>query len=155
MRILFFFIMFVNVNFILAENLEGVYFKKNPKRIVFFKMRPRVVPKQYIYVHFNSDTTMIYINTIGWLGRSLQTMEYKYKIENNVFIFEKTLGAGDIIIDTGEIKNDILYISFCGWELKKAKLSDVEKFIKEYSDYLKEWKKICFHNGYTVPCNSP
>ncbi len=130
-----------------AQDLEGVYFKKVPKHIFFFKLRPRVIPSHYIYVYLKKDSSMVYINTIGGLGRTTEVLHDKYVMKGDSIFFDKN-------IDAGILTNDGLCIPFWGCELKKTKLSDIERFIKKYEAELKERKNICFQNGYAIPCNT-
>ena len=130
-----------------AQELDRVYFKKVPKRIFFNKFSVNVIPKHYIYVHLNNDCDIIYINTIGSIGRNIEVIQDNYEMDGDSLFFSKNFAPG-------KLTNDKLYIPLACWGLKKAKISDVEKFIKEYGCYLKEWKKICFHNGYAMPCEN-
>ena len=146
MKFLILSIMFFVCSCLFSQELEGVYYKYNPKRIVFHGLIPRTTPKHYIYLYLKKDSSIVYINTIGALGRGMLVLNDKYIIIGDSIYFEKNFGSGIL-------KNDNIYIPIYAFYIKKANLSDVDKFIEKYRDYLIS-RNICFKNGYAILCDS-
>jgi len=142
-KVLFFLILVTSIQ-LLAQDLDGVYFKKEPKHISFSRFCIDVTPKYYVYVYLRKDSTIVYINTIGALGRGVETLRDKYVIKGDSIFFKSAF-------EPGILTNDKLCITWI--ELERAKLSDLKQFIKEHGEGLKN-RNICFQDGYAVPCDT-
>ena len=140
-----FFMLIVN-SCLLSQEIEGVYYKYFPKRIVFYGLKPIITTKHHVYIYLRKDSTMIYINTVGSLGKGMLVLCDNYMVFGDSIFFEKNF-------DSGILKNDNIYIPLYAFYLKKANLSEVDRFIKKYRDYLID-RNICFQNGYAILCDS-
>ena len=141
-KVLFFCMIFLSAN-IFAQELDGVYLRKYPNKHIFISKHLRIgKPARYEYVYLKEDSTIIFISTTAGI------IQDKYRMVGDSIYFE----YGKINdLDPGILKNGKLYIFGWAHGLKKAKLPNVKKYIKDYGNELKRWN-ICFQNGYAVPC---